>query len=152
MRPRLLIICCLFFIIGCKNKNRIPAGVIPQKKMQAIVWDMMRADQFLTDFVLSKDSSLDKRTESIKLYTKVFAIHQISKEQYEQSFSFYKKHPALLIVIMDSISRPKTEAPTEMIRQNIPGDSFQQPPRKPSQADSFIQLPKKKVRTRIKTV
>ena len=152
MRSGLLIICCLFFIAGCKNKNRIPAGIIPQKKMQAIVWDMMRADQFLTDFVLSKDSSLDKRTESIKLYTKVFAIHQISKEQYEESFSFYKTHPALFKVIMDSLSHPKAESPTEMMKQPDSGDSFQQPPRKAPQTDSVTHMRKKKVRNRIKAV
>lgn len=152
MRTRLFIICCLFIIAGCKNKNRIPAGIIPQKKMQAIVWDMMRADQFLTDFVLIKDTILDKRTERTRLYSQVFAIHQISKEQYEESFSFYKTHPALFKIIMDSLSHPKTEAPTEMVKPPIRRDSFLQPPQKTPQADSVIRLRKKKGRNLIKTV
>ena len=145
MRTELLIICCSLIIAGCKNKNRIPADIIPQKKMQAILWDMMRADQFLSDFVLNKDPGLDKRTESIKLYTRVFAIHHISKEQYEKSFSFYKTHPALFKVIMDSLSTAKTEAPTEMIKQPVPPDSFRASPRKTQQADSIKPLRRKKV-------
>jgi Domain of unknown function (DUF4296) len=145
MRTWLLIICCLFIVTGCKNKNGIPAGLIPQKKMQAILWDMMRADQFLSDFVLNKNSSLDKRTESIKLYSQVFAIHQISKEQYEKSFSFYKTHPALFKVIMDSLSTPETEAPTEMIKQPVASDSLQTSPVRLQQADSIKSFRRKKI-------
>ena len=71
--------------------------------MQAVVWDMMRADQFVTILYLEKDSTLDRNTESIKLYQQVFRIHQISKEEFQQSLSFYRSHPALLKVIMDSL-------------------------------------------------
>ena len=144
MRTPLFIICCLLIITGCKNKNRIPAGIIPQKKMQAVVWDMMRADQFLTDYVLPKDTSLDKRTERTRLYSQVFAIHQISKEQYEKSFSYYKTHPALFKIIMDSLSHPKSEAPTEMVKPPIRRDSFQQPPQMRPQADSVIRMRERK--------
>jgi hypothetical protein len=144
MRTGLFIICFSIIITGCKNKNRIPAGIIPQKKMQTILWDMMRADLFLSDFVLNKDSNLDKRTESIKLYRQVFAIHHISKEQYEKSFSFYKTHPDLFKVIMDSLSQPNTEAPTEMIKEPVLQDSFQQSPRKMPQPDTVNPFRKKK--------
>lgn len=144
MRIGLLIICFSIIITGCKNKSRIPADIIPQKKMQAILWDMMRADQFLSDFVLNKDSSLDKRTESIKLYRQVLAIHHISKEQYAESFSFYKTHPALFKVIMDSLSIPKTEAPTEMIKGPVPENSIQSSPGKRPKADTVKHFRKKK--------
>ena len=59
MRISLLIVLLLIFTGGCKNNNGIPNSVLPQKKMQAILWDMMRADQFLADYVLNKDSSLN---------------------------------------------------------------------------------------------
>jgi len=138
MRTGLLIICCSLVIAGCKNKNKVPPDIIPQKKMQAVLWDMMRADQFLSDFVFNKDSSLDKRTRSIQLYNRVFAIHHISKEQYEKSFSFYKTHPALFKVIMDSLSTAKATAPAEMITQPVPPDSLRQHP------DTFKSLRRKK--------
>ena len=144
MRAGLLIICGLFIFAGCKNKNRIPARIIPQKQMQAILWDMMRADQFLGDFVLKKDSGLDKRAESINIYRQVFAIHHISKEQFGESFSFYKAHPALFKVIMDSLSMTKTEAPTEMIKQPVIRDSLQTSPKKMPQADTLMHFRKRK--------
>lgn len=106
MRTRLLIFIILFFIAGCKSKSGVPSGVVAPKKMQAILWDMMRADQFLADYVLNKDTSLNKTTESLKYYQQIFALHKISKEQFQHSFSFYKTHPILLKTIMDSIAAP----------------------------------------------
>jgi hypothetical protein len=109
MRTLLLIALVVIFTAGCKGKNAIPNSVLPQKKMQAILWDMMRADQFLADYVLNKDSSLNKTTESLKYYQQIFAIHKTSKEEFQHSFSFYKSRPGLLKAIMDSISTPPSD-------------------------------------------
>jgi Domain of unknown function (DUF4296) len=110
MRAGLLIAFCCVLLAACKKKDKFPGNVLPPKKMQSVLQDMMRADQFLTDFVFSKDTSIDKKTESLKFYRQVFAIHQVSKEEFQQSFSYYKSHPQLLKVIMDSIGvNKKTE-------------------------------------------
>lgn len=103
MINRLLLISFLFLIAGCKSKNAVPHDVLPQKKMQAVLFDMMRADQFLSDYVLNKDSSLKKDAESIKLYQQVLAVNAVTKEKFVRSFTFYKMHPVLLKAIMDSI-------------------------------------------------
>jgi len=145
MRTGLLLICISILLAACKQTNRIPAGIIPPKKMQVILWDMMRADLFVGDFVLRQDSGLDKKTESNNLYSQVFAIHQISKEQFGKSFSFYKEHPALFKVIMDSLSLPKTETPTEMIKQLPGSDSLQSTGPGVRPADSLPPLRKKKM-------
>ena len=58
----------LFVVVidaGCKSKN---SEVLPPKKMQALLWDMMRADQFLADYVMNKDTSINRITESLKHY------------------------------------------------------------------------------------
>ncbi len=112
MRRGLLIAFCCVLLAACKKKDKIPGNVLPQKKMQAVLQDMMRADQFLTDFVFSKDTSLDKKTESVKIYRQVFATHQVSKEEFQQSFTFYRSHPELLKAIMDSIGANKQTAQT----------------------------------------
>jgi Domain of unknown function (DUF4296) len=116
MRKWLLILYASFLLAGCKSKSHIPANVLPQLKMQAVLWDMIRADQFLTDFVLNKDSTLNKKTESIKLYLQVFNIHHISKEEFQHSFSFYRSHPALLKVIMDSLSTISSTSLAELYK------------------------------------
>ncbi len=116
MRTAWLILYVSVWLASCRSADHIPDNVLPQKKMQAILWDMMRADQFLADYVLSRDSTKNRKTESIKLYKQVFAIHHVSKEEFQRSFSFYKSHPALLKVIMDSLSRSPSLAPTEIAR------------------------------------
>lgn len=144
MKTGLLIIYSLFLLTGCRNKGRVPADIIPQKKMQAILWDMMRADQFLGDFVLNKDSSLKKDAESLKLYQRVFSIHHISIERFQKSFSFYKTHPSLFKSMMDSISRTVTEAPTKMVLPVTPEDSILVKPKIFPVNDTVMRFRKKK--------
>jgi len=104
MKTGMLIVYILLLTAGCSTENGISNGVLTQKKMQAILWDLMRADEFLAGYVLNKDSTLDKTTESLKYYQHIFAIHKVNKEEFQHSFSFYLSHPALLRAIMDSIS------------------------------------------------
>ena len=124
MRTRLLIIYLSLLIAGCKSKNAIPGNVLQQKKMQEVLWDMMRADQFLADYVLNKDTSLKKKTESIKLYQQILAINGVTKEKFEASFAFYKSHPILLKAIMDSIVNAAPEPVADTSRQSLVKDSL----------------------------
>jgi Domain of unknown function (DUF4296) len=124
MRTGLLIIYISLFTAGCKSKNAIPGNVLSQKEMQTVLWDMMRADQFLADYVLNKDTSLKKKTESIKLYQQVLAINGVTKEKFERSFTYYKSHPLLLKVIMDSIVNAAPEPIADTTRHNPIKDSL----------------------------
>jgi hypothetical protein len=142
MKSWLLIPLLLFFLSACKRKNRVPAGVLSQKKMQTVLWDVMRADQFLLAYVLNKDSSLEKETESFKYYQQIFAIHKITKEQFEKSFSFYKDHPALFKVIMDSLSQAPVAAIPPV--QPVATPDITQPVQNQSLSDTVIKLQKKK--------
>jgi hypothetical protein len=118
MRSGFLIFVLVMLVAGCGNKNGVPSGIIPQQKMQLVLWDMMRADQFLADYVLNRDTSLKKETESFKLYQQVFAIHKISKDEFQRSLSYYTEHPLLFKAIMDSISAP-VDAPSKMIQPEV---------------------------------
>ncbi len=108
MRKGLLIIYSCILFAACKSRNHVPDDVLPKEKMQAVLWDMMRADQFLRDYVFNKDSTLDKKIESIKLYRQIFDLHHVSKDEFQQSFAYYRSHPVLLKTIMDSLSNVKT--------------------------------------------
>jgi hypothetical protein len=124
MRTGLLIIYLFLLIAGCKSKDAVPGNVLPQKKMQTVLWDMMRADQFLADYVLNKDTSLKRETESIKLYQQVLVINGVTKEKFERSFTFYKSHPLLLKVIMDSIVNAAPEPVVDTTRHDPIKDSL----------------------------
>jgi len=87
---------------GCIRDNKIPKDVIPQNQMRKIMWDLMRADAYVTDFVM-KDSTRDKKAESAKLYEKIFDIHATTQEAFKKSLAFYQSRPDLFKVISDSL-------------------------------------------------
>ena len=70
--------------------------------MRKIMWDLMRADAFVNDFVM-KDSTRDRKRESMILYEKIFGIHSTTEESFKKSLSFYESRPDLLKVITDSL-------------------------------------------------
>jgi len=87
---------------GCIRDNKIPKDVIPQNQMRKIMWDLMRADAYVADFVM-KDSTRDKKAESARLYEKIFDIHATSQETFKKSLAFYQNRPDLFKVISDSL-------------------------------------------------
>lgn len=108
--------------------------------MKAVVWDIMRADQFLEDYVLNKDSSLDKNTERRKYYQQVYAIHHIKEKNFQKSLNYYRAHPSLFKKIMDSISQISGEAPTQMVNPEVSIDSVSVKQFKPLRTDSAYRL------------
>jgi hypothetical protein len=106
---KLIVLFCIV-IAACKTKEHIPSDILSQDKMQSVVWDMMRADQYLGDFVFPTDTSLNKDSQSIRMYQQVLAIHQLSKEEFTRSWNYYKAHPALMQQIMDTVSRKQVNA------------------------------------------
>ncbi|MBK5272739.1 MAG: DUF4296 domain-containing protein [Bacteroidia bacterium] len=104
MKIRLFVLFFLISIAACNNRNNIPNGILKPSKMQAVMWDIVRADQLFNNYARYGDTSGNSTNERIKLYQLVFSIHNISKEKFQQSFSFYQAHPDLMKVILDSIN------------------------------------------------
>jgi hypothetical protein len=90
----------LAVILSCKSST--PKEVLPPKKMQAVLWDVMQADE-MAEYYSGKDSSfrgLDKHTG---YYQKIFSLHKITKEDFTKSLSYYENHPSALKSILDSL-------------------------------------------------
>lgn len=114
MKKLLIVISALFlYASSCRSKEEIPADIIPKDKMEALLWDMIRADQFLTSYVFNKDTSVDQNTHSIQLYQQVLTLHNTTRDDFEKSFSFYKSHPELLKQVLDSLNKPRRDIATE---------------------------------------
>jgi hypothetical protein len=99
----------LFFFIlavlgGCVRNNRLPKDV-----MRKIMWDLMRADAYVSDYIM-KDSSRNKIAESAILYEKIFTIHATTQESFKKSLAFYESRPDLLKVITDSLKSDEKKA------------------------------------------
>jgi Domain of unknown function (DUF4296) len=115
MRKLSFLFISLFLITSCKDKNKIPKDIFPQEKMQAVLWSMINAGEFLNGYVLYKDS-VDKMAESLKTYGQVFQIHHITKEEFDKSYSYYREHPDLLKVILDSLSKRQTKTVEKVLQ------------------------------------
>lgn len=100
-------IACLVssLIYACADKDKLPKGVLPKQQMREVMWDMIRAGEFLNGFVFNKDSSLNKIAESEKWYEKIYQLHKISKAEFEKSYAYYNGRPALMKEILDSLAK-----------------------------------------------
>lgn len=94
-----------FLLFACSDKDKLPKGVLPVKQMREVMWDMIRAGEYLNIYVLNKDSSVDKVAVSQKWYEKVYQLHRISKTEFDKSYAYYQAHPVLMKEILDSLSK-----------------------------------------------
>ena len=92
------------FVAGCSRGKTIPKGIIAQNEMRKIMWDLMRADAYVADFIM-KDSTRkqNQKSESAILYEQIFNIHSTTQEAFIKSRNFYESRPDLLKVITDSL-------------------------------------------------
>jgi Domain of unknown function (DUF4296) len=97
-----IVVLCAFFLFSCENKNSIPSGILKPKKMEIVLWDILRADVFAFDFI-KKDTLKNPELENVILQQKIFAVHKISKEEFYKSYEFYKAHPNIMQPMLDSL-------------------------------------------------
>ncbi len=85
----------------------IPKDVLLPEKMEKLMLDMMRTDEYLSQNP-GTDSLNLKRTD---FYQKVLKVNNTSKEAFKKSFNFYQGRPDLLKVILDSMHSQATILP-----------------------------------------
>lgn len=108
---RYVIVFSLVFLMACKQ-NKLPKGVIPQTKMEAVFWDYVQADIFAKDFV-SLDSSKNAVKENAILQEAVFKKHGVSREVFNNSYKYYATHEKLMTALLDSISAKQQRSPRQ---------------------------------------
>ena len=92
----------LILMSSCTNKDKLPAGILKPEKMQAVLWDVIKADVFTAEFI-KKDSSKNATAENLKLQQQIFAIHKITGVDFYNSYDYYKTNTAEFRKIMDSM-------------------------------------------------
>jgi hypothetical protein len=102
MRRKVIVLIGAVFLFSCGGKNNFPSGVLKPAKMQLVLFDVLRADAFVFDFV-KKDAAKLPEAESAKLQQQIFAVHKVSKEEFYKSYEFYKTHPDLMQPLLDSM-------------------------------------------------
>jgi hypothetical protein len=104
MRIIFLVFFSSLIILACSRKEKIPANILPPEKMQSVLWDMIGAGEYITTFVVVRDS-VDKEFESLKLYEEVLRMHNVTREQFKKSFAWYRGQPVLMKRMIDTLSK-----------------------------------------------
>lgn len=104
MRISFFIIVLVTLIVACGSRGDVPKGVLPKEKMEDVMWDVLRADEFVKEYMLARDSSLRDTAEYIKMYERIFRLNKTNREQYAESFTYYRTHPKLMKEILDSLN------------------------------------------------
>ena len=104
-KRQLLFLSCLLIMLSmaCTNKNKIPSDVLSREDMKKVMWDMIQADRFSTQF-LERDTSKNVKTETFKLYEQVFKLHKITRDEFVYSYKFYLSRPDISKVMFDSLA------------------------------------------------
>lgn len=100
---KFFVLILIISLSGCKDKDGLPAGILKKEKMQAVLWDVIQAESYTTQF-LKKDSTKNIPLENAKLQQQIFAIHKISKNDFYESYDYYKYHIELMRALLDSIT------------------------------------------------
>ena len=90
------------FLISCGNKNKIPSGILSPTKMQDVLWDVLRADAFSHDFQI-RDTTKNVVEENAKLQKQEFALHKVTKEEFYNSYDYYKAPTEIVKGMLDSM-------------------------------------------------
>jgi hypothetical protein len=93
----------LVFIVACSEKR--PSDILPQEKMREVMWDMLKASEFLDGYVLNYDSSVNRVAETKAWYEQVYRLHKITKTQFDKSYAYYREHPLLMKEMLDSLGK-----------------------------------------------
>lgn len=89
-------------LVACSNSSAVPAGIIPGKKMEIILWQLIQSDEYVNR-LLVKDSLKRNSTERMKIYQQVFDLNATTMSEFKKSYQFYMSHPDITKVMFDSI-------------------------------------------------
>jgi hypothetical protein len=109
-----LLIGLLLAVSGCSDKNSVPSGILPHEKMEAVMWDIIQAEQYSASFLAKDSAHINLKLENLRLYDEVFRLHQVSREEFRKSYQYYMSRADVAQVLFDSLlakgNRLRTES------------------------------------------
>lgn len=92
-----------FLIVSCGKGVKVPSNVIQPEDMEKILFELNMAEDFVMTYI-AKDTTKNRDAEIKMEYHKVFMLHGVNEQQFEESYDFYKKNPDIFRVVMDSLN------------------------------------------------
>ena len=92
----------MLLLLSCSDSEKVPRSFIGKEKMGDILFDISLSEGHMEAFHF-KDSAKNRDSLLITDLEKVLSIHQVSKEQFLESYRFYLSHPAIYKAMADSM-------------------------------------------------
>jgi hypothetical protein len=96
------ILICFSFILICCSNDALPKGILVADEMKKVVYDLLRVDEYLNNFV-TKDTTVNVKMKRSIYYEQVFRSHNTSRKQFYTSFRYYQQHPDIQKNLFDSL-------------------------------------------------
>ena len=110
----------LFLITSCSSRETAPSGVLPKRKMEAVIYDMMLADRYSNQFMINDSLKKDSlKLESMKLFNQVLVFHGVKKNDFYKSFDYYMNRPEEIRVIFDSLVSRSNQTKERLYKKNM---------------------------------
>lgn len=113
----------LLMTSGCSDKDSIPSDVLPHEKMEAVMMDVIQAEQYSANYLVKDTPRLDLKLENLRMYDEIFRLHQTSRDQFRKSYQYYMGRADLAQVLFDSLLNKGNRLRTE---------SYNRPSRNPT--------------------
>lgn len=104
MKKLPLLLLCLFSLSACNNE-KLPAGVLDERKMVNVLADLSIIDGYMSTLMYSDTL----RIQGKNYYATVYKNHNISKAVFDKSMKYYSTQPVLLDSMYSKVTR-KLEA------------------------------------------
>jgi Domain of unknown function (DUF4296) len=96
------IVSLLIIFVACSS-GPVPKKVLQPERMQKIVYDLIRVDEFVNNFVV-KDTTIDLKKKRSTLYEQVFKVNNTTRKEFYSSYKYYQEHPDIQKGLFDSLS------------------------------------------------
>ena len=113
MRAGTLITILTVLFTSCIDKTKVPSGVLPHEKMEAVMWDVIQSEQYSNSYLTKDSAKLDLKLENLKLYDAVFRLHHVSREEFTKSYQYYMSRADLSETLFDSLLQKGNRLRTE---------------------------------------
>lgn len=109
-----VLLCVLLFACSDETVVSIPETVLPKQKMAEVLMDVHLLESSMNLNVYNMDRiAAENTTPGFDILKK----NSVTKQQYDQSFDFYSKHPALLNEIYDSVLNNLSKMQAEVMNK-----------------------------------
>jgi hypothetical protein len=96
----------ILFFVACADS--VPYSILSKKDMEAIMWDQMKLDAYLREYIAT-DSTKIFKVEEEKLQQKIFAFHKIDRATFLKSYNYYVANDKAYQEIINNILQQKNK-------------------------------------------